>query len=91
MQMIFEAARDHVVTATVATANLVLAGVAGVVELLGAQVNDGLLVAGIMFVLTTGTGIAGWALVLLVRMTGEIARLQERSEEYERRLQSGGL
>ena len=87
MSLILGAARDHAVTAVVATLNGVLAFGAGLVTLVGAQVNDGLLTGAVLFVLATGTGIAGWSIVLLVRLSQVVSRLEGDRDDHERRLE----
>lgn len=64
------------------TANA-LVGMGG---LFAAEVNDGLLVGAVLFVLGTGTGIVGWALVLLVRLSNVVSKLETTAEDHERRL-----
>lgn len=81
-----DAARDHVVTALVATANAVMAVVVGIPTILGAEINDGLLTGAVLFILATGTGIAGWSLVLLVRLSNVVSRLEGDRDDFERRL-----
>jgi hypothetical protein len=88
---LWHAAAEHVVVACVATVNLMVAGVAGVVQIIGAEVNDGLLTGAVLFVLGTGTGIAGWALVLLVRLSNVVSRLETTADDHDRRLEAGGL
>lgn len=81
-----DAARDHVVTALVATANAVMAVLVGIPTILGAEINDGLLTGAVLFILATGTGIAGWSLVLLVRLSNVVSRLEGDRDDFERRL-----
>lgn len=71
-----------VVVALMSTAN----AAAGVVGLFAAEVNDGVLAGVALFVLGTGTAIAGWALVLLVRLSNLVAGLERTAEDHERRL-----
>ncbi len=81
-----EAAHDHLVTAVLASMNT-LAGIAvGLSVVLGAEVNDGLLTGAVLFILATGTGIAGWSLVLLVRLSQVVSRLEGDRDDFERRL-----
>ena len=89
--MLAQAAHDHAIAAVVATANIVLAVTGLALEVVGAEVNDSVLAGAVLFTLGTGVGIMGWALVVLVRLTGEVASLQAAREEHERRLESGGL
>lgn len=91
IHQLWHAAIEHAVVAAVATANLVVATIAGLVQLAGAEVNDGLLTGAVLFVLGTGTGIAGWALVLLVRLSNVVSRLEATADDHERRLTSGGI
>lgn len=91
MQHLWAAALDHALVAFLATVNLAVATAAGLVQLVGAEVNDGLLTGAVLFVLGTGTGIAGWALVLLVRLSNVVSRLEATAEDHERRLQTGGI
>lgn len=80
------AAHDHAWTALVATVNAVIAAVALGATVIGAQVNDSLLVGALLFVMATGVGIAGWGLVLLVRLSQVVARLEGDRDDHERRL-----
>ena len=89
--MLAQAAHDHAIAAVVATANIVLAVTGLALEVVGAEVNDSVLAGAVLFTLGTGVGIMGWALVVLVRLTGEVASLQAAREEHERRLEYGGL
>lgn len=86
-----EASRDHVVAAAVSTANIVIGTAAAAVQVVGAEVNDGLLTGAVLFVLASFSGIAGWALVLLVRLSQMVSRLETTAADHERRLESGGL
>ena len=88
--ILIDAARDHAVAAVIATANLLVA-IGSVVALFAAEIPDGAITAAVLFVLGTGTGIAGWSLVLLVRLSQVVARLESTSEDHDRRLGSGGL
>ena len=90
MTILIEAARDHVGVVVIATANLLVALGSGV-ALFAAEIPDGALTAAVLFVLGTGTGIAGWSLVLLVRLSQVVARLESTSDDHDRRLGSGGL
>lgn len=71
--------------AVVAVASAVNAAL-GAGAMLAAEVNDGVLAGMALFVLGTGTGIIGWALVLLVRLSNVVARLESTAEDHERRL-----
>lgn len=84
-------AQDHAFAALAATVNLAVAAWAFAASVVGAKVNDGVLVTAVLFVLGAGTGIAGWALVLLVRLSNVVSRLEATAEDHERRLQSGGI
>ena len=86
IHLAIDAARDHLVTAAVATANAGVALAIGAVTVLGAEVNDGLLTGAVLFILATGTGIAGWSLVLLVRLSQVVSRLEGDRDDFERRL-----
>lgn len=86
-----DAAKDHAVAACAATVNLAVAALAGLVSIVGAEVNDGLLTGAALFVLATFSGIAGWALILLVRLSQVVSRLEEATADHDRRLASGGL
>ena len=88
---LIDAGRDHLVAAVVSTVNIVVGVLAGVVQVVGAEVNDGLLTGAVLFVLATFSGIAGWALVLLVRLSQMVSRLETTADDHERRLVSGGL
>lgn len=67
------------VVAVASTANMI----AGT---LAAEVNDGVLVGLGLFVLGTGTGIIGWALVLVVKLSNIVNRLEVTAEDHERRI-----
>jgi hypothetical protein len=86
-----DAAREHMAIAVTATVNGIVGLVLAVGGIVGAEVNDGLLTGAILFILATGTSIAGWSLVLLVRLSGVVAKLETTAEEHERRLTSGGI
>lgn len=88
---LLDAGRDHVVAACAASVNLAVGVVAGVVSIVGAEVNDGLLTGAVLFVLASFSGIAGWALVLLVRLSQVVTRLEATADDHDRRLVSGGL
>lgn len=72
-----------VVVAVLSTVNIVVGWVA---LMFAAEVNDGLLTGIALFVLGTGTGIVGWALVLLVRLSNVVSRLEATAEDHDRRL-----
>lgn len=69
--------------AVLSTANLI-AGVGTWV--FAAEVSDGALVAAGLFVMGTATAIAGWALVLLVKLSGIVAKLEATADDHERRI-----
>lgn len=77
-----------VIVAVASTAN---AAVAALVAVVGAEINDGVLASATLFVLATGTGIIGWALVVIVKLSNIVSRLEVTTEDHERRLSSGGL
>lgn len=58
----------------------VISGVAMVV--FGAQVDDGI----VAIIFACGTGIIGWALVLLVKLSNVVARLEAGQDDHDRRL-----
>lgn len=72
----------QVTLAGMATANLIAAGMG----LFAAEINDSVLTGAALFVMGTGTAIAGWALVLLVRLSNLVAGLEKTSDDHERRL-----
>lgn len=74
-------AAASVVVAVFSTLNIVVGWVA-----LAAEVNDGVLTGIALFVLGTGTGIVGWALVLLVRLSNVVSRLETTAEDHDRRI-----
>lgn len=82
----WHSAYDHAIVAVAATTNLVIAAAAATLRAIGAEVNDGFLVAAFVFVLGTGTGIAGWALLLLIRLSNVVSRLEATTEDHERRI-----
>lgn len=77
-----------VIVAVASTAN---AAVATLVAVVGAEINDGVLASLMLFVLATGTGIIGWALVVVVKLSNIVSKLEVTTEDHERRLSSGGL
>lgn len=83
--LLAEAAWRHSIVVAVATVDLLI-GLAGGLVVLGAEVPDAALIAGVLFVLGTGTGVIGWALVLLVKLSNVVAELKTTSEDHERRL-----
>lgn len=86
IHLAIDAARDHVVTAATATLNGLVAVAIAATSVMGAEVNDGLLTGAVLFILATGTGIAGWSLVLLVRLSQVVSRLEGDRDDFERRL-----
>lgn len=74
------------VTAATATLNGLVAVAIAATSVMGAEVNDGLLTGAVLFILATGTGIAGWSLVLLVRLSQVVSRLEGDRDDFERRL-----
>ena len=86
--LMWDGAREHVGVAVTATGNAVLGVVLGVGGLLGAEVNDGLLTGAVLFILATGVSIAGWGLVLLVRLSQVVSRLEGDRDDHERRLEN---
>lgn len=81
-----DAALGHSKVMLVSTVDLVLGAIGGAAWLLGAEVPDGALVGGVLFVLGTGMGVMGWALVLLVKLDGLVSAMQATGEDHERRL-----
>ncbi len=77
--------------AIVAVASTANAAVATLVAVVGAEINDGVLASLMLFVLATGTGIIGWALVVVVKLSNIVSKLEVTTEDHERRLSSGGL
>lgn len=86
LHLVFDAVKDHAAVAVAATVNGLIGAFLGFAGIIGAEVNDGLLTAFLMFVLVTGSGIAGWGLVLLVKLTSVVARLEGDRDDHERRL-----
>lgn len=70
----------------VSTVDLALGAVGAASWVFGAEVPDGALVGGVLFVLGTGMGVMGWALVLLVKLSGLMSAMHATVEEHERRL-----
>ena len=81
-----DAACHTVSLAIVAVAATLNVAAAVMAPLFAAEVNDGVLAGLALFVLGTGTGIVGWALVVLVRLTATVARLEGTTDDHERRL-----
>lgn len=79
-------AHDHARVLIVSTIDLALGAVGGAAWLLGAEVPDSALVASVLFVLGTGLGVMGWALVLLVKLSNLVSGMQKTDDDHERRL-----
>lgn len=77
--------------AVVAVASTANAAVGALVAVVGAEINDGVLASLTLFVLATGTGIIGWALVVVVKLSNIVSKLEVTTEDHERRLSTGGL
>lgn len=77
--------------AVVAVASTLNAVVGVLAVVFAAEVNDGVLAGAALFVLGTATGILGWALVLVVKLSNVVSKLEVTSEDHERRLSTGGL
>lgn len=86
LHQLAQAAHDHAVAAAVATVNGVLAVALLTVDIIGAEVNDGLLTGAVLFIMGTGVSIAGWGLILLVRLSAVVSRLEGDRDDHERRL-----
>lgn len=80
-----------VAVAVASTVNAVIAVLLGQILIFGAEVADGVLVTVALFVMATASGIAGWGLVMLVRISNIVSKLEVGHEDHERRLESGGL
>lgn len=76
------------VIAAASVVNLTIGIVGGI---FGAQISDGTLVAFGLAVMGIGTGILGWSLVLLIKLSQVVARLETTAEDHERRLNRGDL
>jgi hypothetical protein len=72
--------------AVIAVASVVNLGIGIVGGMFGAQINDGTLVAFGLAVMGIGTGILGWSLVLLIKLSQVVARLETTAEDHDRRL-----
>lgn len=76
-----------VTVAVVSTANAVVGAALGLTAFIfGAEVNDGVLATVALFVVATGTAIAGWALILLVKLSNVVSKLEVTADDHERRL-----
>lgn len=81
---------DRLAEVAVSTASLVIVVAAATFNVVsgtamavfGAEVSDGILA----IIFACGTGIIGWALVLLVKLSNVVARLEVGHEDHERRL-----
>lgn len=67
------------------------ANVAAAVWLLATDVDPGLLTAAFVIVCGIGSGIAGWALVMLVGLSRIVARLEAKVEDMDSRLERADL
>lgn len=81
-----QAAVHHSKVLVVSTIDAVIGLGAGLAWLFGAEVPDGALVGGVLFVLGTGVGVMGWALVLLVKLSNLLSELKITSEDHDRRI-----
>ncbi len=87
-----EAAQDHAVTvaksgwAWILLSAQAAASVVGLAGVLGAEVNDTVLAGVALFVGGIFVSIIGWSLVLLVRMSNVVSRLEEQGKDHERRI-----
>lgn len=88
---------DALVVVAAKTGSLVLvcvastANVAASLWLLATDVDPGLLTAGFVVTCGIGSGIAGWALVMLVGLSRIVARLEAKLEDVEGRLERADL
>jgi len=73
--------------AVLSTVELVSGTAVGTAVLLGANVPDGVIAAAVAAMLAMATGIAGWALVLLVRLSQVVSRLEGDRDDHERRIE----
>lgn len=67
------------------------ANLAASIWLLATDVDPGLLTAGFVIICGIGSGIAGWALVMLVGLSRIVARLEAKLEDIEGRLERADL
>lgn len=74
------------VQAVVAVASVVNLLVAGVLTVIGAQINDGLLSAGLLLIASTGVALISWCLLAVVRLSTVVSRLEANQAENQRRL-----
>jgi len=72
--------------AVIAVASVVNLAIGIVGGIFGAQISDGTLVAFGLSVMGIGTGILGWSLVLLIKLSQVVARLETTAEDHDRRL-----
>ena len=84
---IADATVHHSKVLVVSTVDLVLGAVGAASWLFGAEIPDGALVGGVLFVLGGGIGVMGWALVLLVKLSNLVSGMQKVDEDHERRLE----
>lgn len=87
IHFIIEAAREHLVAAVAASTNMLVGVFVGLASVVGAEVPDAVLTGGLLFVLATFTSIAGWALVLVVKLSQTVARNETDLADHERRLE----
>lgn len=85
------AAQSPVSLAVVFVASLVNFGLGVVGGVLGAEISDGTLVAFGLAVAGVGTGILGWSLILLIKLSQVVARLETTADDHERRLTRADL
>ena len=81
-----DVATSPISLAVIAVASVVNLGIGIVGGMFGAQINDGTLVAFGLAVMGIGTGILGWSLVLLIKLSQVVARLETTAEDHDRRL-----
>lgn len=91
MHTIWQATHDHVAAAAMAAISWISGAGVLVAQVLGAQVNDGLILGVALFIAGTLTTFLGWLAVVVVRATQVLSKLETTAEDHERRLSSGGI
>jgi hypothetical protein len=89
--MMWQAVHEHTAAAAAAAVSWVAGGAVMFAQVVGAQVNDGVIVGVALFIAGTLTTFLGWLAVVVVRATQVLARLETTAEDHERRLTSGGI
>ena len=91
IHLVWQSAHDHALAAFAASVSWLGGSAVLFAQVLGAQVNDGVIAGVALFIAGTLTGFLGWLAVVVVKATQVLARLEATADDHERRLTSGGI